>query len=102
LVAVLPITDRINEYAQKIGDELKDAGFRVEVNTKSDKIGAKIRDAQLQKVPFMLILGDKELEENKIAVREKVKGDIGQMTLEEFKELARRLKETRALTNEAS
>jgi threonyl-tRNA synthetase len=98
-IAVLPITDRINEYAEKIGVELKNAGFRVENNTKSDKIGAKIRDAQLQKVPFMLVLGDKELEENKIAVREKVKGDIGQMTLDEFKEMARRLKETRALTN---
>jgi threonyl-tRNA synthetase len=101
-VAILPITDRINEYAEKIGNELKNAGFRVEVNTKSDKIGAKIRDAQLQKVPFMLVLGDKELEENKVAVREKVKGDIGQMTLDEFKEMARRLKETRALTNEVS
>ncbi len=98
-ISVLPITDRINKYAEKIGKELKDAGFRVEVNTKSDKIGAKIREAQLQKVPFMIVLGDKELEENKVAVREKVKGDIGQMTLEEFKEMARRLKETRALTN---
>src|SRR5215204_3384741 len=98
-VAVLPITDRINEYATEIGNELKNSGFRVEINLKSDKIGAKIRDAQLQKVPFMLVLGDKELEENKIAVREKVKGDIGQMTLEEFKEMARQLKETRALTN---
>ena len=98
-IVVLPITDRINEYAEKIWKELKDSGFRVEINLKSDKIGAKIRDAQLQKVPFMLVLGDKELEENKIAVREKVKGDIGQMTLEEFKEMARRLKETRALTN---
>ncbi len=96
-IIVLPITDRINEYAEKTAKELKDAGFRVEVNLKSDKIGAKIREAQLQKVPFMLVLGDKELEENKIAVREKVKGDIGQMTLEEFKELARRLKDTRAL-----
>ena len=98
-VTVLPITDRINEYAEKIGKELKDSGFRVEINLKSDKIGAKIRDAQLQKVPFMLVLGDKELEEQKIAVREKVKGDIGQMTLEEFKEMARQLKETRALMN---
>ena len=98
-VAVLPITDRINEYATEIGKELKDSGFRVEINLKSDKIGAKIRDAQLQKIPFMLVLGDKELEENCIAVREKVKGDIGQMTLEEFKEMARKLKETRALMN---
>lgn len=99
-VAVLPITDRINEYADAIGKELKEAGFRVEVNVKSDKIGAKIRDAQLQKVPFMLVLGDKELEEGKVAVREKVKGDIGQMTLDEFKELATRLKSSRALTND--
>ena len=98
-VTVLPITDRINEYAVNIANELKETGFRVELNVKSDKIGAKIRDAQLQKVPFMLILGDKELEENKIAVRERKAGDIGQMTLEEFKEMARRLKEIRALTN---
>jgi threonyl-tRNA synthetase len=98
-VAVLPITDRINEYAENIAKELKNSGFRVELNVKSDKIGAKIREAQIQKVPFMLILGDKELEEGKIALRERKQGDIGQMTLEEFKEMARKLKETRALTN---
>ena len=53
-VAVLPITDRINDYADTVAGELRDAGFRVEANLKSDKIGAKIRDAQLQKVPYML------------------------------------------------
>ena len=98
-IAVLPITDRINDYAHLIADELKQAGFRVEANLKSDKIGAKIRDAQLQKVPFMLVLGDKELEENKIAVRERAAGDLGAMTLDEFKEMARRLKTSRALAN---
>lgn len=98
-VVVLPITDRINEYAETVAKTLKQAGFRVEANTKSDKIGAKIRDAQMQKVPFMIVLGDKELEENKIAVREKVKGDLGAMTLEEFKEMAQKLKDTRALDN---
>lgn len=98
-ITVLPITDRINDYAEKIAKELKNEGFRVESNLKSDKIGAKIREAQLQKVPFMLVLGDKELEENKIAVREKAKGDLGSMTLEEFKEMAKKLKETRALVN---
>ena len=98
-ITVLPITDRINEYASEIGKELKDLGFRVEVSTKSDKIGAKIREAQLQKIPFMLVLGDKELEENCIAVRERKAGDIGQMTLEEFIEMAKRLKETRAIGN---
>ncbi len=96
-IAVLPITDRINEYAESVGKELKSLGFRVEVSNKSDKIGAKIRDAQMQKIPFMIVLGDKELEENVIAVRERKAGDIGQMTLEEFKEMARKLKETRAV-----
>ncbi|MDQ4122817.1 MAG: threonine--tRNA ligase [Acidobacteriota bacterium] len=98
-ITVLPITDRINDYAEQIANELKQAGFRVELNLKSDKIGAKIRDAQLQKIPFMLVLGDKEKEEGKIAVREKAKGDLGAMTLAEFKEMAQRLKETRALAN---
>jgi threonyl-tRNA synthetase len=98
-IAVLPITDRINDYAEKIASELKSEGFRVELNSKSDKIGAKIRDAQIKKVPFMLILGDKELEEGKVAVRERKQGDIGQMTLEEFIETARKLKSTRAIGN---
>ena len=98
-VAVLPITDRINGYAEEITRELRDAGFRVDVNLRSEKIGAKIRDAQLQKVPFMLVLGDREMEQGKVAVRERAQGDIGVMSLEEFKEMARQLVETRALTN---
>lgn len=96
-VAVLPITDRINNYAEKIAKELKEAGFRVEPNTKSDKIGAKIRDAQMQKVPYMLILGDKELEEGTVAVRERKQGDIGAMSLAEFKEMIAQQKLSRAL-----
>jgi threonyl-tRNA synthetase len=96
-VAVLPITDRINEYADRIAAELKDAGFRVEANTRSDKIGAKIRDAQLQKVPYMLILGDKELEDGTVAVRERKEGDIGAMSLAEFKEMITEQKLRRSL-----
>jgi threonyl-tRNA synthetase len=83
-VIVLPITDRINEYAQTVATELREAGFRVETNLKSDKIGAKIRDAQMQKIPYMVVLGDKELEEQKVAIRERKQGDIGQMSLAEF------------------
>ena len=96
-VAVLPITDRINEYADTIAKDLKDAGFRVEANLKSDKIGAKIRDAQLQKVPYMLVLGDKELEEQTVAVRERRQGDVGAMSLAEFKEMITQQKLLRAL-----
>jgi threonyl-tRNA synthetase len=96
-VAVLPITDRINEYASSVAEELKASGFRVEANLKSDKIGAKIRDAQMQKVPYMLVLGDKELEEHKVAVRERKQGDIGAMSLEEFKGMITEQRQLRAL-----
>src|SRR5437588_266442 len=99
-VAVLPITDRINEYAEKVAQELRAARLRVEVNVRNDKIGAKIRDAQLQKVPFMLVLGDREMQEGKVAVRERSKGDIGAMALDEFKRMAQRLVESRALKND--
>jgi len=98
-VAVLPITDRVNDYAQELADELRNCGFRVEANLRSEKIGAKIRDAQLQKVPFMLVVGDREKEQRVVAVRERAKGDIGAMSVDEFKEMARRLVETRALTH---
>jgi threonyl-tRNA synthetase len=99
-VAVLPITDRVNDYAEQVARELREAGLRVEVNTRGDKIGAKIRAAQLQKIPFMLVCGDREMEEGKVAVRERSRGDIGAMPLAEFKEWAARLVRTRALTNE--
>jgi threonyl-tRNA synthetase len=98
-VAVLPITDRVNDYAEKVAAELRSVGLRVEANLKSEKIGAKIRDAQMQKVPFMLVLGDREMEQGTVAVRERSKGDIGVMPLADFKEMARRLVELRALTN---
>lgn len=98
-VVVLPITDRINEYAEKVAAELRSANLRVEVNLRSEKIGAKIRDAQMQKVPFMLVLGDREMEQGNVAVRERSKGDIGVMPLEEFKTMVRGLVSTRALTN---
>ncbi len=96
-VVVLPITDRINEYAEFVAADLKAAGFRVETDTKSDKIGAKIRDAQMQKIPYMLILGDQELESKKVAVRDRKQGDIGAMSLEEFKEKIAAEKASRSL-----
>ncbi|HEV7859128.1 MAG TPA: threonine--tRNA ligase [Pyrinomonadaceae bacterium] len=98
-VTILPITDRINDYAQAVADELKGSGLRVLTNLRSEKIGAKIRDAQLQKIPFMLVLGDREMEAGTVAVRERKGGDMGDMTLAEFKEMARRLIESRALTS---
>ena len=98
-VTVLPITDRVNEYAEKVAVELRSHRLRVETNLRGEKIGAKIRDAQLQKIPFMLVLGDREMEQNQVAVRERAKGDIGVMSLDEFVKRARGLVESRAITN---
>jgi len=98
-VAVLPITDRVNEYAEQVASELRGSGFRVETNLRSEKIGAKIRDAQMQKVPFMLVLGDREQEQGQVAVRERVSGDIGVMPLSQFIGMVRGLVQTRALIN---
>ena len=98
-MAVLPITDRVNEYAEEVARDLREAGFRVAANLRSEKVQAKIRDAQLQKVPFMLVLGDREMEQGNVAVRERVKGDLGVMLTADFAEMARGLISTRALTN---
>jgi threonyl-tRNA synthetase len=100
-VSVLPITDRINEFAEKVVGQLRESHLRVEANLRSEKIGAKIRHAQLQKVPFMLVLGDREMEEGTVAVRERTRGDIGAMSVDEFTTMARRLIESRALTNDS-
>ncbi|MGH9897960.1 MAG: threonine--tRNA ligase, partial [Pyrinomonadaceae bacterium] len=96
-IAILPITDRINEYAESISRRLRESHFRVEADLRSEKIGAKIRQAQLQKIPFMLVLGDREAEGQTVAVRERLKGDIGTMTVSEFEEMAGKLVESRAI-----
>ena len=83
-VKILPIADRHIDYANKIKEELQKHNLRVEVDSRSEKIGYKIREAQLSKVPYMLIVGDKEKESNTIGVRSRVEGDIGAMTVEEF------------------
>ena len=90
-VKVLSLTDRTAEYAQEIAKELETYGLRVETDVRSEKIGYKIREAQLSKVPYMIVLGDKEKEAGVLAVRERAAGDLGAMTKEEF--LQRVLKE---------
>ncbi len=85
-VRILPISDSQREYAEKIKRELELAQIRVELDERQEKIGYKIREAQLQKIPYMLILGDKEIEANAVGVRSRKDGDIGQMKLAEFME----------------
>jgi threonyl-tRNA synthetase len=83
-VAVLSISEKFNDYASKVGQQLKDAGLRAEIDLGSDKIGAKIRKYTLEKVPYMLIVGEKEVAESKVAVRHRTEGDKGAIALAEF------------------
>ena len=83
-VKVLPISDKFAEYGEKVRKQLDDAGIRVELDTRSEKIGYKIREAQMQKIPYMLIVGQKEQEEGLVAVRSRFEGDEGQKSLEAF------------------
>ena len=83
-VRVLPISDKYIAYADKVADALEQAGIRTEADKKSEKIGYKIREAQLQKIPYMLVVGEKEEAEGKVSVRSRWAGDEGQKALEEF------------------
>ena len=83
-VIVMPITDRSRDYAQNVADKLITEGFRVETDFRSEKIGYKIREAQLQKIPYMLVLGDKEAGDGSVTVRKRLEGDTGAMDIEGF------------------
>jgi threonyl-tRNA synthetase len=83
-VRILPITERQHDYAHQIQAEMEQHNIRVEVDLRSEKIGYKIREGQLQKIPYLLILGDKELEAQSVAVRHRKEGDLGAMPLADF------------------
>ena len=83
-VKIMPISDNQKDYAFDIAEKLENAGIKIEVDSRQEKIGYKIREAQLQKIPYMLILGDKEKESNSVGVRTRKEGDIGAMKLDEF------------------
>lgn len=86
-VKLLAITDRSNDYIRQIADLFKDSNIRAEIDLRNEKIGFKIREAQMEKVPYMLIIGDKEVETGTVSVRSRSKGSLGTMKLDEFKEL---------------
>ncbi|MFM7466867.1 MAG: threonine--tRNA ligase [Crocinitomicaceae bacterium] len=83
---VLPISEKFNDYAQKVSDLLNNSDIRGLVDVRNEKIGKKIRDAELSKIPFMLIVGEKEAEENKVSVRRRGEGDLGMMDIDNFVE----------------
>lgn len=86
-VRILPISDRLQPEAMKIQEALKEAGVRVSVDTRSEKMGYKIREAQLKKVPYMLVIGDKEVQTGTVSVRSRSEGDLGAMSLAEVMEM---------------
>ena len=81
---VLPINENVNKYASDINNKLIDSGFRSSIDTRFEKISRKIRDAEIKKIPYMLIIGEKEKESNTLSVRKKTKGDIGKMDLNDL------------------
>ena len=83
-VKILPISDKFMEYAQNVLESLKNADIRAEIDDRPEKIGRKIRDTELAKVPYMLIVGEKEVDENKVAVRRQGKGDTGSKPVDDF------------------
>ena len=96
-VKILPITDAQKEYAQKIKQELEDVNIRVELDDSNEKVGYKIRKAQLEKVPYMVVLGAKEVEANTIAVRTRKGEDLGQMPINEYIAKVQKEEETKGI-----
>ena len=83
-VRFLPVTDRANDYCADAARKLEALGYRVEVDYRNEKIGKKIREAQIDKVPYMLVVGDRDIENGTVSPRHRADGDLGAMTLEAF------------------
>jgi threonyl-tRNA synthetase len=97
--AILPISDKYNEYAQKLSDLLNNYDIRGFVDDRNEKIGKKIREAELSKIPFMLIVGEKEADNKEVSVRQRSVGDKGSMSIEKFAELVQKTIEDELSSN---
>ena len=96
-VEVIPVSERHLEYAAKVRDQMRAAGLRCELDTRNEKMGYKIREAQMMKIPYMLVVGDKEIENNTVAVRSRAGGDLGVMEPDAFLAKAKEEIDTKAL-----
>lgn len=85
-VVILPISDKFMDYAQKVWQQLSNNDIRVSIDERSEKIGKKIRDSELMKIPYMLVIGEKEVENQQVAVRKRKEGDLGSMSISEFEQ----------------
>ncbi len=99
-VKVLPITDSVNEYAQELTKKLKENDFRAEIDIRSEKVGAKIRDAEIFKVPYMFVVGAREAESGQVSIRRHGQGDIGTKSIEEALEMLQAELKSKGITNE--
>ena len=93
---VLPVTDRAADYANQISAQLEAQGFRVEVDHRNEKIGKKIREAQLQKTPYMLVVGDRDMENQTVSVRHRSGEDLGAMSMDQFSALLHQVVDSKA------
>jgi threonyl-tRNA synthetase len=83
-VRILPISDNYNDYAKQVGEMLNNYDIRAAVDERNEKVGRKIRDAEVERVPYMLIIGEQEQKSSQVSARKQGEGDIGQMSAEEF------------------
>ena len=81
---VLPINEEVNDYAKGVYDKLLEAGIRVNLDDRYEKLGFKIREAQVKRIPYMIVIGNKEMEEKSVSIRYKKDGDIGKFSVEEL------------------
>jgi threonyl-tRNA synthetase len=94
---VLPIADRHLDHARSVAERLSAAGLRAEVDDRTESVGRKIRDAEVRRIPFMLVVGDREQEADQVAVREHRRGDVGSVPVSDFTRRLQELVQTRAL-----
>ena len=98
-VAILPISDKYNDYAQNVSELLNNSDIRAFVDDRNEKIGKKIRESELKKIPFMLIVGEQEAENNQVSVRQRGEGDKGAMSVSDFGQIVRQAIENELSTN---
>ena len=95
-VKFLPVTDRANDYCCRFADKLNDMGLRTEVDDRNEKISRKIRDAQMEKIPYMVVVGDRDMENGTVSPRHRTDGDLGAMSMDDFTKLLREVVDTKA------
>lgn len=97
---IIPVTDKVHDYAKQIKNSLNNENIRCNIELRSEKMGYKIRQAEMEKIPYMLIVGEKEKENNTLSVRSKIKGDLGEKNIEEFiKKIKQEIKDRSLLNN---